>query len=61
MPIPTAFDGELGEVENLASGIMTQLRTLQHAGAKDVPRMRAALRDALQNYVDRVMATARDQ
>ena len=59
--IPTRHDGELAEIENLAAGIMTQLRTLQHAGARDVPRMSAALRDALQNYVDRVMATARDQ
>jgi hypothetical protein len=59
--IPTKFDGELGEVEDLASGIQLQLRTMQHAAARDVPRMRAALRDALQNYVERVMSTARDQ
>ena len=61
MPIPTKFDGEIGEGQDLASGIMTQLRTMQHAGARDVPRMRAALRDALQVFVDKVMSTARDQ
>lgn len=61
MPIPTKFDGDLGEVEDLASGIVILLRTMQHAGARDVPRLRAALRDALQNYVDRVMSAAREQ
>ena len=61
MPIPTKFDGEMGEVQDLASGIETQLRVMRHAGSKDVPRMRAALRDALQSFVDKVMATARDE
>jgi hypothetical protein len=62
MPIPTKFDGELGEVENLAAGIQLQLKVMQHcAAASDLPRMRAALRDALKTYVATVMTTARDQ
>ena len=39
---------------------MVQLRTMQHAAARDVPRMRVALRERLQAYVDQVMALARD-
>ena len=39
---------------------MVQLRTMQHAAVRDVPKMRAALRERLQAYVDQVMALARD-
>ena len=60
MPIPTQHDRDLGEIDDAASSIMVQLRTMQHAAARDVPRMRAALRERLQTYVDQVMALARD-
>ena len=46
--------------DDAASSIMVQLRTMQHAAARDVPKMRAALRERLQAYVDQVMALARD-
>jgi hypothetical protein len=60
MPIPSRFDHELADIENAASGILTQLRTMQHASARDVPAMRGRLRDMLRAYVDLVMATAPD-
>jgi hypothetical protein len=60
MPIPTPHDGKLAEIENAASGILTQLRTMNRAAARDVPGMRGRLREMLQGYVDLVMETARD-
>ena len=60
MAIPTKFDGQLAEIDDAASGIMVQLRTMQHAATRDVPNMRVALRERLQSYVDQVMALARD-
>ncbi|MBR1298544.1 hypothetical protein [Bradyrhizobium sp. AUGA SZCCT0042] len=60
MAIPTAFDHALGDVENAAGAVMVQLRVLQHSAPGDVPRLRAALRDLLQAYVDQVMTLARD-
>ena len=58
MPIPTAFDGKLGEIDDLAGGIMVQLRTMRHANERDWPRMREVLRERLQKYVNAVMAAA---
>lgn len=58
MPIPTAFDGKISEVDNAASNVLTQLRTMHHAAPADLPRLRARLRDRLQAYVDQVMALA---
>jgi hypothetical protein len=58
--IPTKFDGQLAEIENAASGIMTLLRTMNWAAAREVPGMRTRLREMLQNYVDAVMKTAPD-
>jgi len=59
MPIPTPHDGKLAEIENAASGIVTQLRTMHHAAARDVPGMRAP-RETAQDFVNQVMALARD-
>ena len=58
MPIPTAYDGKLGEIGDLAGSIMVSLRTMQHAAQKDVPGMRERLRERLQGYVDAVMTAA---
>lgn len=58
MAIPTAFDGKLGEIDNAATSILTQLRTMNHAAPADLPRLRAGLRERLQAYVDQVMALA---
>jgi hypothetical protein len=57
--IPTVFDGKLAEIENAGSGILTQLRTMQHAAGRDVPAMRTRLREMLQAYVNAVMEAAR--
>jgi hypothetical protein len=55
MAIPTKFDAQLAEIDDLAGCVMIKLRTLQHAGAsRDI----SGLRELLQNYVDRVMALA---
>ena len=58
MAIPTAFDGKLGEIDDIASGVLVQLRNMRHGAERDRPRMRAALRERLQGYVDLVMAAA---
>jgi hypothetical protein len=58
MAIPTAFDGKLGEIDDLANSIMTQLRVMRFAAGRDRGRMRTALRERLQSYASLVMATA---
>jgi hypothetical protein len=58
MAIPTAFDGKLGEISDLASSVLLALRTMRHAAKGDRPKMRAALRESLQSYVNAVMAAA---
>jgi hypothetical protein len=58
MAIPTAFDGQLAEIENAASCVLIKLRTLHHAGGADHDI--TGLRELLQAYVDQVMALAKD-
>jgi hypothetical protein len=58
MAIPTAFDHTLGEIDDLASSVMLELRTMRHAAKGDRPKMRAVLRHRLRAYVDQVMAAA---
>jgi hypothetical protein len=61
MGIPTAFDAQLADVENAGTSILLCLRTMKHADVRDLPRMRAALRDRLREFVDLAMAAARDE
>lgn len=58
MPIPTQFDHDVTAVDDAASSVLLQLRTMKRAGAKDLPRLRVALRDHLKGYVDTVMTLA---
>jgi hypothetical protein len=58
--IPTAYDGKLGEIDTAAGNIMVQLRVMQNANARDIPKMRAALREPLQFFADHVMALANE-
>jgi len=59
MAIPTKFDGDVGAVSDLSDSVLSLLRTMQRAAAKDVPRMRERLRETLRDYVDKVMDVAR--
>ncbi len=61
MPIPTAFDGQLNEIDDAAAVVRLQLRTMNHAAPADLPRLRVELRGRLQDFVDKVMALAPDQ
>ena len=61
MPIPTKFDGDVGAVANLSDSVLNQLRTMQHAAVRDLPRMRERLRSTLQEYAVRVMDVARTE
>jgi hypothetical protein len=61
MAIPTKFDGDAAAIDDIASNILLQVRTMQHARAADVPRMRARLRETLQEYADKVMTVARSE
>jgi len=57
MAIPTPYDGQLAVIDDLAGCVMIKLRTMQHGGAnRDI----SGLRELLQNYVDQVMALAKD-
>ena len=56
MPIPTKFDGQLGEIENLAGCITTKLSILHRAGPK---RDATELRELLEEFVNKVIATAK--
>jgi hypothetical protein len=58
MAIPTRFDGQLAEIDDLAGCVMIKLRTLRHAGMKQ-PDM-GELRELLQRYVDLVINIAKD-
>jgi hypothetical protein len=60
MPIPTAYDCQLAEIEDASAAIMVQLRTMQRAAPADVPGMRARLRAQLQAFADSVMLAARE-
>lgn len=56
MPIPTRADHDLADIDNLANVIRGRLTTMRYAGK--AVRDFAGLRDALQEYVDQVMAFA---
>lgn len=62
MPIPTKFDRTIAELEDTATGLIVQLRTMQNA--IDCPdkfyrkRLHATLRERLQAFGDRIMETA---
>jgi len=58
MPIPTQHDRDLAEIDTAASCILTTLRTMHRAAARDLPAMRTRLRASLQGYVDLVMDMA---
>jgi hypothetical protein len=56
--IPGPADAALADIENVASSIMVKLTTMRYSGAagRDI----AGLRRFLQDYVDLVMAFAKD-
>ena len=58
MPIPTAQDKALAEIDDLANSIKVKLAVMRFAGKE--PRDIAGLRNVLQTYVTKVMKFARD-
>jgi len=60
LSIPSKFDGDLAAVDMSANSIVTQLRVMQHAAPRDLPRLREALREKLKAFNEDVMATARN-
>jgi hypothetical protein len=58
MAIPTRFDGQLGEINDVASGILVSLKTMHRAAPQDVPLMRGLLREKMQAYVELVFSLA---
>jgi hypothetical protein len=61
MPIPGTFEKQLGQVQDVAAGIVGQLVTLRFAGASDKNRLRDQLWERLQDYAALVQALAADQ
>jgi hypothetical protein len=60
MAIPGPADAALADIENTASSIRVRLTTLQHGDPSRRDIDIAGLRQLLQDYVDMVMAFARD-
>jgi len=58
MPIPTAFDRHLGEIDDLQAVVMIRLRTMQRAGARYDPE---SVREPLDRYVEAVRAAGGDR
>jgi hypothetical protein len=50
MPIPTAIDGTLREIDDMHAVILVRLRTFHHSDRRD-PR---SIREALQDYNDKI-------
>lgn len=61
MAIATKFNYDTAAIDDMASNILLQVRVMEKAAAQDVPRMRARVREMLQEYADKVMATARTE
>lgn len=56
MPIPTREDYLIAEIDNAASNILNQLRILRRSKiARDQDRLRAGLRQSLQDYNDMIV------
>jgi hypothetical protein len=60
MPIPTKFDHDIGEIDTVAQSVIATLSILHRANPKDRDRMRANLRQRLQDFCDVVMRAADD-
>jgi hypothetical protein len=58
MPIPTAFDRTIGEIDTAARSVIVTLTTMHRAAAKDIPRMQIVLRQRLQDFCDKVADAA---
>jgi hypothetical protein len=53
-----AADHALGEIDTLASNILSLVRTMRHAAQKDRAKMGVRLHDLLESYVAAVMSAA---
>jgi hypothetical protein len=56
MPIPTAFDHRMAEIDNMVAGVVVSLRTLQWSQKSDGRQ----LREKLQEFVDAVTELANE-
>jgi hypothetical protein len=61
MPIPGTFEKQLGQVQDVAAGIVGALVTLKFAGASDKNRMRDQLWAKLEDFAALVQELAADQ
>jgi hypothetical protein len=59
MAIPTRFDGDMSALGDIATNVLQQLQTMERASPNDIARLRAKLRQTLQEFCDEVMAVAR--
>jgi hypothetical protein len=59
--IPGNFEKRLGEVQDVAAGIVGALVSLKYAGPADKNRMRDALWERLQDYANLVQTLAAEQ
>jgi hypothetical protein len=61
VPIPTNFERQIADVQNVAAGIVGALVTLKFAGQADKARMRDGLWEKLQDFAALVQELANDQ
>jgi len=61
MSIPTQRDRDMAALGDIATNVLQQLQTMERAAPSDLARLRAKLRQTLQEFCDEVMATARTE
>ena len=59
MSIPSKFDHDAAALGDIATNVLQQVQTMQRASPNDLARLRAKLRQTLQQFADETMATAR--
>ena len=59
MSIPTQRDRDMAALGDIATNVLQQLSVMERAAPNDLARLRAKLRQTLQQFADEVMATAR--
>ena len=59
MSIPTDRDRAMSALGDIAGSVMLQLQVMERCAPNDIARLRAKLRQTLQEFADEVMAMAR--
>jgi len=61
LSIPTKFDRDMAALGDVASNVLLQLQVMERSSPEDIARLRAKLRQTLQQFADEAMAMARTE